>query len=345
MFSSKTLLNSIIVLIIPLRVNVIRKTNPRWAKRFLSPTEVRQFLGLVGYYQRFIKGFSKIAKSLTELTQKNKKYIWGENQELAFQLLKQKLCEAPILALPEGNNDFVVYCDASHQGLGAVLMQREKVMCYRIRQLKPHERKLYTHDLELGAVSVFALIIFSDTFCMAPSVLCALILKSLAYPLNQERVVLIYEIAVDRLTKSAHFIPTRETNSMETLTRLYIKEIVSRHRVPISIISDHNSHFTSRFWQSMQSALGTQLDMITAYHPQTDGQSERTFQTLEDMLQACVIDFGKGWERHLPLVEFSYNNSYHASIRQHYLRHFIVKSADHLSAGPKLEISNSRDQR
>ncbi|GKA35010.1 putative reverse transcriptase domain-containing protein [Tanacetum coccineum] len=95
-----------------------------------TPTEVRQFLGLAGYYQRFIEGFLKIAKSLTELTQKNKKYIWGENQESAFQLLKQKLCKAPILALPEGNDDFVIYCDASHQGLGAVLMQREKVIAY-----------------------------------------------------------------------------------------------------------------------------------------------------------------------------------------------------------------------
>ncbi|GJZ42009.1 putative reverse transcriptase domain-containing protein [Tanacetum coccineum] len=102
---------------------------------------------------------------------------------------------------------------------------------------------------------------------------------------------------------------------METFTRLYIKEIVSRHGVPISIISDHDSHFTSRFWQSMQNALGTQLDMSTAYHPETNGQSERTIQTLKDMLRACVIDFGKGWERHLPLVEFSYNNSYHANIK------------------------------
>nr|GEX19389.1 reverse transcriptase domain-containing protein [Tanacetum cinerariifolium] len=122
-------------------------------------------------------------------------------------------------------------------------------------------------------------------------------------------------VIVDRLTKSTHFIPTRETDSMETLTRLYIKEIVSRHGVPISIISDRDNHFTSKFWQSMQSALGTQLDISTAYHPQTDGQSKRTIQTLEDMLQACVIYFGKGWERHLPLVEFSYNNIYHAGIK------------------------------
>ncbi|GJS63229.1 putative reverse transcriptase domain-containing protein [Tanacetum coccineum] len=95
-----------------------------------TPTKIRQFLGLAGNYQRSIEGFSKIAKPLTKLTQKDKKYIWGEEQESAFQLLKQKLCEAPILALPEGNNDFVVYCDASLQGLGAVLMQKEKVIAY-----------------------------------------------------------------------------------------------------------------------------------------------------------------------------------------------------------------------
>nr|GEW82215.1 putative reverse transcriptase domain-containing protein [Tanacetum cinerariifolium] len=122
-------------------------------------------------------------------------------------------------------------------------------------------------------------------------------------------------VIIDRLTKSAHFIPTRETESMDTLTWLYIKKIISRHGIPISIISDHDSHFTSRFWQSLQNALGTQLHMSIAYHPETDGQSERTIQTLEDMLRACAIALGKGWEKHLPLVEFSYNNSYHASIK------------------------------
>nr|GEU49814.1 putative reverse transcriptase domain-containing protein [Tanacetum cinerariifolium] len=95
-------------------------------KNWASPTtttEIHQFLGLVGYYRRFIKDFSKIAKSLTELTQKNKKYIWGEDEEIAFQLLKQKLCEAPILALPEGNDDFIVYCDASHQAQNEALKE------------------------------------------------------------------------------------------------------------------------------------------------------------------------------------------------------------------------------
>nr|GEU73279.1 putative reverse transcriptase domain-containing protein [Tanacetum cinerariifolium] len=137
-------------------------------------------------------------------------------------------------------------------------------------------------------------------------------LKKLYWWPNMKEIIAEY---VDRLTKLAHFIPIKVTDSMETLTRLYIKEIVSRHGVRISIISDRDSHFTSRFWQSMQSALGTQLDMSTSYHPQKDRQSERTIQTLKDMLRAYVIDFGKGWERHLLLVEFFYNNSYHASIK------------------------------
>ncbi|GJT31064.1 putative reverse transcriptase domain-containing protein [Tanacetum coccineum] len=122
-------------------------------------------------------------------------------------------------------------------------------------------------------------------------------------------------VIVDRLTKSAHFLPMREDYKMERLARLYLNEIVARHGVPISIISDRDSRFTSRFWQSMQEALGTRLDMSTAYHPQTDGQSERTIQTLEDMLRACVLDFRGSWDVHLPLVEFSYNNSYHSSVR------------------------------
>nr|GEV62935.1 reverse transcriptase domain-containing protein [Tanacetum cinerariifolium] len=107
----------------------------------------------------------------------------------------------------------------------------------------------------------------------------------------------------------------KETHSMEKLTRQYLKEVFSRHGVPVLIISDRDNKFTSHFWKSLKKALGTQLDMSTAYHPQTDGQSERTIQTLKDMLRACVIDFGKGWDRHLPLVEFSYNNSYHNSIK------------------------------
>ncbi|GJS86156.1 putative reverse transcriptase domain-containing protein [Tanacetum coccineum] len=403
-----------------------------------SPTEIRQFLGLAGYYRRFIEGFSKIAKPMTKLTQKKVKFVWGDKQEAAFQLLKQKLCSAPILALPEGSKDFIAYCDASKKGLGVVLMQREKVIAYASRQLKIHEKNYTTHDLELGAV-VFALKIWRHylygTKCTllndydydiryhpgkANVVADALSRKEREPPLrvralvmtigldlpkqimnaqtearkpeilkNEDvggmlvenskdpekirmkklepradgtlcfngrswlpcygdlRIVIMHEshklkysihsgsdkmyhdmkklywwpnmkanistyvskcltcarvkaehqrpsgydtiwVIVDRLTKSAIFIPMRETDPMDKLARMYLKEV---------------------------NALGTNLDMSTAYHPQTDGQSERTIQTLEDMLRACVIDFGKGWVSHLPLVEFSYNNSYHASIK------------------------------
>ncbi|GJW23159.1 putative reverse transcriptase domain-containing protein [Tanacetum coccineum] len=120
-------------------------------------------------------------------------------------------------------------------------------------------------------------------------------------------------VIVDQLTKSAHFLPMREDYKMEMLARLYLNEIVASHGMPISIISDRDSRFMSRFWQSMQEALGTRLDMSMAYHPQTDGQSEGTIQTLEDMLRACILDFRGSWDVYLPLVEFSYNNSYHAS--------------------------------
>ncbi|GJS78276.1 reverse transcriptase domain-containing protein [Tanacetum coccineum] len=123
-------------------------------------------------------------------------------------------------------------------------------------------------------------------------------------------------VIVDRLTKSAIFTPMRETDSMEKLARMYLKEI------------------------SLQKALGTSLDMSTAYHPQTDGQSKRTIQTLEDMLRACVIEFGNGWVKHLPLVEFSYNNSITLASRLHHLRHFTDESVVHLFVGPRLDKFN-----
>ncbi|KAI3670385.1 hypothetical protein L1987_87976 [Smallanthus sonchifolius] len=467
-----------------------------------TPTEVRSFLGLAGYYRRFISNFSKIAVPFTALTHKGKPYVWGPKQEEAFQTLKQKLCDAPILTLPEGNDDLVVCCDASNLGLGCVLMQRGKVIAYASRQLKIHEKNYTTHDLELGAV-IFALKIWRH-YLYGTKCVVFTDHKSLQHIFNQkelnmrqrrwvellndydceiryhpgkanvvadalsrkERVMLqsvkihsdiqarilaaqhisvtegnMYEemscgaefqletknngllyfldriwvpnrndlraflmteahksrysvhpgadkmyhnlrpqywwpgmkkdialyvakcltcskvkaehqrpsglleqpeipvwkwenlamdfisklprtssgydsiwVIIDRLTKSAHFLPIREDYRVEKLARIYIDEIVSRHGVPLNIISDRDARFTSRFWQSLQKALGTRLDLSTAYHPQTDGQTERTIQTLEDMLRACVIDFGGNWDSHLTLIEFSYNNSYHTSI-------------------------------
>ncbi|KAI3757501.1 hypothetical protein L6452_05041 [Arctium lappa] len=459
-----------------------------------SPSKIRSFLGLAGYYRRFIQDFSKIASSLTMLTKKNVKFVWIEDQEKAFRTLQRKLCEAPILSLPEGSEDFVVFSDASKLGLGCVLMQRGKVIAYASRQLKVHEKNYPTHDLELAAV-VFALKLWRHYLYGTK---CTLYTdhKSLKYVFDQKELnmrqrrwlellkdydcELLYHpgkanvvadalsrkeysgklqakltrielvsslierikgaqaealkeenlkeevmtkqrllltedsrgikclngrvwvpkfggcrellledahkskysihpgstkmyrdlklhywwpimkldvahfvercvtcsqvkaehqrpygslqsleipewkwdkitmdfvtklpktlrgndtiwVIVDRLTKSAHFLAMRETLPMDKLAKLYIDEVVSRHGIPLSIVSDRDSRFTSRFWGALHQELGTRVNLSTAYHPQSDGQSERTIQTLEDMLRSCVIDFGGNWDTHLPL--------------------------------------------
>ena len=122
-------------------------------------------------------------------------------------------------------------------------------------------------------------------------------------------------VVVDRLTKSAHFIEANEKWSMDKLANAYVKEVVRLHGVPLTIVSDRDSRFTSRFWKSLQEEMGTKLCLSTVYHPQNDGQSERTIQTLEDMLRACTLEFQGNWDEHLPLVEFSYNNSFQSSIK------------------------------
>ncbi|GJZ50902.1 putative reverse transcriptase domain-containing protein [Tanacetum coccineum] len=373
-----------------------------------TPTEVRSFLGLAGYYRRFIENFFYIAKVLYYLIKKVD-FEWGEEQELAFQTLKDKLCNAPILALPDRLEDFVVYCDVSGIGLGCVLMQRGKVIAYASRQLKIHEKNYTTHDLELGRkgkslnsraygidlqLSIKDKILAAqkevvDEFARLQKVWDEMIeqrsdgtlyyLDRIWVPLKGEVRTLIMDeahnskysihLSADKMyydlrdrywwprmrkdiaeyvskcliclkvkaehqrpsgllqqpeipiwkwegiVSAAHFLPMLEDYKMERLARLYLNEIVNRHGVPISIISDRDSRFTSRLWQSMQEALGTRLDISMAYHPQTDGQSEHTIQTLEDMLRACVLNFRGSWNVHLPLVEFSYNNSYHFSVR------------------------------
>jgi hypothetical protein len=122
-------------------------------------------------------------------------------------------------------------------------------------------------------------------------------------------------VVVDRLTKSAHFIPIKVKDPMDKLARLYVQNVVRLHGVPSAIISDRDSRFTSRFWQSLQKEMGTELKFSTAFHPQTGNQSERTNQILEDMLRACVLEFKGSWVQYLPLIEFAYNNSYQATIR------------------------------
>nr|GEX38466.1 putative reverse transcriptase domain-containing protein [Tanacetum cinerariifolium] len=400
-------------------------------------------------------------KPLTKLTQKNKPFIWGNDEEEAFQTLKQKLCIALILSLPEGSKDFVVYCDASLRGFGAVLMQSEKrhylygTKCtvftdhkslqYILdqKELNMRQRRwveilsdynceiryhlgmenvvadaLSRKDKEPIHVCVLVVTVHNNlpeqirsaqakacekenigaegfvgkgepfevradgTKCLRGRVWLPLLrglrdlimlefhkskysihpgsdkmyhdLKKLYWWPNMKADIATYVrkclirakvkaehqrpsgllqqpkipvwkweritmdfitklprtqsgydsiwVIVDRLTKSAHFIPANKKFKTKKLARLYLKEIICKHGVPVLIISDRDPIFASRFWRSLQGSLGTNLDMSTAYLPQTDGQSERTIQTLEDMLRACVIDFGNGWDKHLPLA-------------------------------------------
>ncbi|GJT95430.1 putative reverse transcriptase domain-containing protein [Tanacetum coccineum] len=270
-----------------------------------SPTEIRQFLGLVGYYRRLLRCFKDRQTQWTKLTQKKVKFEWGDKQEASFQLLKQKLCSAPILALPEGSEDFIAYCDASKKGLGAVLMQREKVISYASRQLKIHEKNYTTHDLELGAVKAISekkLELRVDGPCAQMAGVGFLLWRFT--DCNHDEAT--NPKSSDRLTKSMIFTPMKETDPLDKLARMYLKEVVTRHGIPVSIICDRDLRFASNLWRSLQNALGTNLDMSTAYHPQTDGQSERTIQTSGICCRLRAIDFGKGWVNHLPLVEFIY---------------------------------------
>ncbi|GJT72944.1 putative reverse transcriptase domain-containing protein [Tanacetum coccineum] len=266
----------------------------------------------------------------------------GEKEEAAFQLIKQKLCSAPILALPKGSENFIVYCDASHKGLGAVLIQMRKISSLH----KSHKSKYSIHPgsdkmyQDLKQLYWWPNMKANIATYVSKCLTCAKVKAEHQKPSGLlvqpeipewkwEKITMDFVtklpktangydtiwVIVDRLTKSAHFLPMRENDPMEKLMKLYMKEVVTRHGVPVSIISDRDGRFTSLFWQALHKALGTRLDMSTTYHPETDGQSERTIQTLEDMLRACVLDFGKNWDKHLPLVEFSYNNSYHTSIK------------------------------
>ena len=133
------------------------------------------------------------------------------------------------------------------------------------------------------------------------------------YPLTQRKHDAVWVI-MDRLTKSAHFLPIRLDYSMDRLTELYVSEIVRLHGIPLSIVFDRDPRFTSRFWKELQSAFGTRLNFSIAFHSQTDGQFERVIQVLEDMLRGCVLDFPRSWDRYIPLMEFAYNNSYQSSI-------------------------------
>nr|GEU97199.1 hypothetical protein [Tanacetum cinerariifolium] len=265
----------------------------------------------------FIEDFSKITKSLTVLAQKSKTFDWVKEHESVFQTLMDTLCNAPILALPDRPKDFMVYYDASGLGLGCVLMQRGKVIAYASRQLKIHEKNYTAHDLELE--------LFSDYDCeiryhpgKANVAADALSRKNRVKPKRVKAMNMTLQSSIkDRILVAQKEgsdedrywwsgmkkdIAVYEGIVMDFMTKLprtssghdtiwVIMDGLTKHGVPISIIFDRVSQFTSRFWQSMQKALGTRLDMSTSYHPRTDGQSEHTIKTLKDMPRAYVLDF------------------------------------------------------
>nr|GEZ85479.1 putative reverse transcriptase domain-containing protein [Tanacetum cinerariifolium] len=252
-----------------------------------SPTEIYQFLGIVGYYRRFIEGFSKIAKPMTKLTQKKVKFEWGDKQEATFQLLKQKLCSAPILTLPEGSKEFIIYCDASIKGLGVVLMQREKTEARKLENIKNEDvgGMLVKNAKNPEAIREQKLEPRADgTQCLNG--------RSWLPCYGDLQTVIMH-----KSHKSKYSVHPGSDKMYQDIKNLY-------------------------WWPNMKADIATYVSKcltcakVKVEHQRPSGfQSERTIQTLEDMLRACAIDFGKGWVNHFPLVEFSYNNSYHASIK------------------------------
>nr|GEV18469.1 retrotransposable element Tf2 [Tanacetum cinerariifolium] len=351
--------------------------------------------GLTNAPAVFMDLMNRIAKSMTKLTHKKVVFDWGDKQEAAFQLLKEKLCSAPILALLEGAENFVIYCDASHKGLGAVLMHNEKRYLCGTKCIVFTDHKSLQHILdhkELNMRQCRWLELLSDYDCeiryhpgKTNVVADALSRKERIKPLWVRALIMTISLDLPKIILEAQIEAKKPKNLMAEDIGGMLKErnqdnskqerlepradetlcLNNRSWLPcygdLRSLIMHESHKSKYYvhpgsnkmyqdmkklywWPNMkadiatyvskcltclkvkaehqkpsglayQKALGTRLDMSTTYHPQTDGQRERTIQTLEDMLRACGIDFGNGWERHLPLIKFSCYNSYHASIK------------------------------
>ncbi|KAA3483666.1 DNA/RNA polymerase superfamily protein [Gossypium australe] len=287
-------------------------------------SEILSFLGLACYYRQFVKDFSTIATPLTRLLQKDVRFEWSNKCQKSFDQLKALLTEAPVLVQPESGKEFVIYSDASLNGLRCVLMQEGKVIAYVSRQLKPYEKNYSTHDLELAAIVIKMMYHDLREMYWSPGLKCdvtdvegegrastpfGFVTIGLDFRVEMREdhygFCLDFSIGsvwmiVDRFAKSAHFLVVRTNYSMQRLAELYIDEIVRLHGVPILISYDRDL-----FWKSLHEALSSNLNFSTTYHPQMDGQSERVIQVLNDMLRSCVIEFSSSLERYPPLAEFA----------------------------------------
>eukprot|EP00253_Pinus_taeda_P011178 PITA_11178 len=429
--------------------------------------DIRSFMGLAGYYRRFVEGFSRVAFPITSLQKKGKAFQWTPNCQKSFEQLKHLLTTAPILRIVDPDKDYVVCTDASKEGVGGVLMQEGRVVAYESRKLKEHEQKYSTYDLELTAVihalkmwrhylikhlqgkenrvadalsrkvqqlyevsisewksPILEMVkeasrqdinyqqlklqlqqsagltdqsdyklnkdgmihfkqrlyvpsqdkiknLIMDEFhvshyaghpgyqkmitairkeyfwpgmkkdiaeYLARCLECqqikaehqhpAGLLQPLPIPEWKWEIISMDFIAglpktkkgndsimviVDKLSKAAHFIPVQSTYRAPQIAHVFMQNVFKLHGLPKVIISDRDVKFISAFWRTLFADLGTQLNFSTAYHPQTDGQTERVNQVVEDMLRAFVMQQPTLWEEYLHLVEFAYNNGYHTS--------------------------------
>ncbi|GJS80358.1 putative reverse transcriptase domain-containing protein [Tanacetum coccineum] len=287
----------------PSKVEAITK----WP-RPTTVTEVRSFLGLAGYYRRFVEGFSRLALPLTQLMRKGEKFVWTDERQESFEELKRRLVSAPILTLPSGSGGFQIYSDASKKGLGCVLMQHGKVIAYASRQLKPYEVNYPTHDLELAAVDRKSLK-FKPEFSVDDD----------GVVWFEDRLCVPNDQALrEKVMTEAHSSPfTIHPGSTKMYRDLKQYFWWNGMKQDVATFKRHDAigWFVDRLTQAAHFLPNSEELCSYTFHPQTDGQSERTIQTLEDMLRACALEWTGSWDEYLCLVEFAYNNSWHASIK------------------------------
>ncbi|XP_073122017.1 uncharacterized protein [Henckelia pumila] len=268
-----------------------------------------QEIPIIRYYRRFVENFSQIAKPLMQLMRKDVPFVWTSECEEIFHELRRRLTTAPMLALPSGSGGFLVHTDASLQGLDqgvrVLLVLIEPALYTRTRELQAVDLKTQKlarlaqngnnfgfHLKNDGLLCLFGRVVVPDDFTLREEILSQAHRSRFSvhpgsmkmYKVIRTRNCDAIWVVVDRLSKSAHFFPYNWDFTFDRMTRLYVQEVVRLHGIPLT------------------------------YHPETDGQSERTIRTLEDMLQDTFMDFGPAWHDHLTLVEFAYNNSYHSSI-------------------------------